>query len=118
MRNSLKCFLACGLWAAWGAQAGAQSFTWYASTEGNTWQTSTVKLSKKAAEAQVTVDDEAGYPAFKAWAATFNELDWDALGVLTRAEQDEILYVFSRIDNFDILSLGFKLHHVLALGEE
>ena len=91
MRNSLKCFLACGLWAAWGAQAGAQSFTWYASTEGNTWQTSTVKLSKKAAEAQVTVDDEAGYPAFKAWAATFNELDWDALGVLTRAEQDEIL---------------------------
>ena len=28
---------------------------------------------------------------FKDWGATFNELDWDALGVLTRDEQDDIL---------------------------
>ena len=92
MKNKLNLILACGCMAAWSAQGMAQSYTWYASTEGNTWQASTVKLSKKAGEAVVAVDgDTKPIVEFKDWGATFNELDWDALGVLTRDEQDDIL---------------------------
>ena len=51
-----------------------------------------MKMSKKAADAHVTVEENvAPIVEFKAWGATFNELDWDALGMLTRDEQDEIL---------------------------
>ncbi len=83
---------ACGCLAAWSAGTLAQSFTWYSSTEDNMWQTSVVKMAKKAGNPLVTVDeDEKPIVEFKAWAATFNELDWDALGILTRDEQDEIL---------------------------
>ena len=49
-------------------------------------------MSKRAADAHVTVEEHvAPIVEFKAWGATFNELDWDALGMLTRDEQDEIL---------------------------
>ncbi len=83
---------ACGCVAAWPAVSPAQSFTWYASTEGDTWKTSTVKMSGQAADAHVAVEENAApIVGFKAWGATFNELDWDALGLLTRDEQDEIL---------------------------
>ena len=75
---------ACGCLAAWSAGTLAQSFTWYSSTEDNMWQTSVVKMAKKAGNPLVTVDeDEKPIVEFKAWAATFNELDWDALGILT-----------------------------------
>ena len=51
-----------------------------------------MKMSKKAADAHVTVEENvAPIVEFKAWGATYNELDWDALGMLTRDEQDEIL---------------------------
>lgn len=92
MKQRIKLLFACSCVAAWSAGSLAQSFTWYASTEGNTWKTSTVKMSKKAADAHVTVEENAApIVEFKAWGATFNELDWDALGMLTRDEQDEIL---------------------------
>lgn len=92
MKQRIKLLFACSCVAAWSAGSLAQSFTWYASTEGNTWKTSTVKMSKKAADAHVTVEENvAPIVEFKAWGATFNELDWDALGMLTRDEQDEIL---------------------------
>ena len=92
MKQRIKLLFACSCVAAWSAGSLAQSFTWYASTEGNTWKTSTVKMSKKAADAHVTVEEHvAPIVEFKAWGATFNELDWDALGMLTRDEQDEIL---------------------------
>ena len=96
INKGIKLFFACGL-AACSLQSGAQSFTWYSSTEGDTWKTSVVKMSKKAAEANVTVEKDAKpIVEFQDWGATFNELDWDALGILTRDEQDEILHkVFS-----------------------
>ena len=55
INKGIKLFFACGL-AACSLQSGAQSFTWYSSTEGDTWKTSVVKMSKKAAEANVTVE--------------------------------------------------------------
>ena len=91
MQTKLKMLLASACVAAGCIQTYAQSFTWYSSTEGNLWKTSTIKMDKKSSEPLVVVDDNADYPDFKAWGATFNELDWDALCLLTRNEQDEIL---------------------------
>ena len=61
------------------------------------WQKAKVRLESRAAQAPgLTVNDDDGIVAFRAWGTAFNELCWDALGVLTREEQDEILYnVFS-----------------------
>ena len=59
MKQRIKLLFACSCVAAWSAGSLAQSFTWYASTEGNTWKTSTVKMSKKAADAHVTVEENA-----------------------------------------------------------
>ena len=73
MKTKLKPISFCGAFLMLAAiGANAQSYNWISSTED---------------EKIVT---------FKAWGTTFNELDWDALGVLTRNEQDEILHnVFS-----------------------
>lgn len=56
-----------------------------------------VKLQSKSEQNPVLqVDGTENGVAFKNWGTTFNELCWDALGLLTRTEQDEILYnIFS-----------------------
>lgn len=58
---------------------------------------SKVKLQSKSEQNPVLqVDGTENGVAFKNWGTTFNELCWDALGLLTRTEQDEILYnIFS-----------------------
>lgn len=75
----------------------AQSFNWYSSTEGNIWQHTKVGLqSKNTRTAEVEVDNHLQGTVFKAWGTTFNELCWDALNMLTRDEQNEILHnIFS-----------------------
>lgn len=75
----------------------AQSYTWISSTEGNEWKNSNVKLKSGASSnPDLTVSNDDHIVTFRGWGITFNELDWDALGVLTREEQDEILHkVFS-----------------------
>ena len=69
--------------------AAAQRVQVVKSTEGNVWQKETLKLSQKAAATPIVSvkSGDEGTP-FKAWGMTFNELDWDALCMLTRAEQD------------------------------
>ncbi len=71
----------------------AQSYVWVSSTEGNCWKENRVKLQTDAlSEPLLEVDGtERGVP-FRAWGTTFNELDWDALLMLARDEQDEIMY--------------------------
>lgn len=71
----------------------AQTFNWIKSTEGNEWQQSNIKLQSKATQTPLLeVDGTEEGTAIKAWGTTFNELDWDALLLLTRDEQEEILY--------------------------
>ncbi len=71
----------------------AQSYTHISSTQGNEWSSTKGKMEKKAATAPVLeVARDAKGQEFKAWGITFNELDWDALSMLTREEQDEILH--------------------------
>ncbi len=71
----------------------AQSVQKYTTTETEPWQKSKVKLQTKATNTPVLEigEDAKGVP-HKAWGTTFNELDWDALLMLTRDEQDEIMY--------------------------
>ncbi len=96
MKTTFK-FLRCLSLTLWATCASAQSFDWISSSEGNVWQKAKVRLESKAAQTPgLTVNDDDGIVAFRAWGTAFNELCWDALGVLTREEQDEILYnVFS-----------------------
>lgn len=92
-----KSLLCVGLLMAVAIDINAQSVTWISSTEGNVWQTSKVKLQSKSEQTPVlqVLGTENGV-TFKNWGTTFNELCWDALGLLTRTEQDEILYnIFS-----------------------
>ena len=92
MGTTKQNFLSCACLSLAVLPLRAQTFTWITSTQDATWQTTkAVKLTKGTATADVTVDNDAQMPAFRAWGVTFNELDWDALGVLTRNEQDEIL---------------------------
>lgn len=91
-------FLFCiGLLLTVATIVNAQSVTWISSTEGNVWQKSKVKLQSKSEQNPVLqLDGTENGVAFKNWGTTFNELCWDALGLLTRTEQDEILYnIFS-----------------------
>lgn len=70
----------------------AQTFLHTSSTEGNLWQQTKVKLQSAARQTPaVETDGTEEGSTFKAWGATFNELDWDALQLLTRDEQDDIL---------------------------
>ena len=72
--------------------ASAQKVQMVKSTENGLWQTGQAKLSKTADnEPLMKVSAGADGTKFKAWGMTFNELDWDALCMLTRQEQDEIL---------------------------
>ncbi len=91
MRRIFKLFFIGCVMSAWHIQASSQTFGWIASTEGNMWQEKTVKMTRGGGEVDIEVTDNEDWKPFKAWAATFNELDWDALCLLTRNEQDEIL---------------------------
>ena len=92
-------FLFCiGLLLTVATIVNAQSVTWISSTEGNVWQKSKVKLQSKSEQNPVLqVDGTENGVAFKNWGTTFNELCWDALGLLTRTEQDEILYFLRKV---------------------
>lgn len=80
-----------GMFAAVSGSLHAQTFDWVSSTEGNVWQKEkTVKCETDKTPA-AALSLTAVSSQFKGWGITFNELDWDALCTLTRAEQDEIL---------------------------
>lgn len=69
-----------------------QGVTCVTTTELAIWQQSKTRLERKATVQPVleVTKNLHGVPV-KAWGTTFNELDWDALLMLTREEQDEIL---------------------------
>ena len=77
---------------AFSLTASAQNVQQYTTTQLHEWQTSRTKLSATAeGQTVLTLDgNEQGVP-FHAWGTTFNELDWDAFNLLSRAEQDELM---------------------------
>ena len=70
----------------------AQSYEWISSTEGNTWQQSKIKLQTNAGQTPILeINGSEDGTIFKAWGTCFNELGWDALNMLPRAQQETIL---------------------------
>ena len=73
--------------------ASAQSVTKLTTTESQPWQQSKTSLESKTTSTPVLeIEGSEKGVELRAWGTTFNELDWDALLMLTRDEQDEILY--------------------------
>ena len=78
------------------AQASAQTFTQYTTTEQAAWQTKgKVSLASKA-KAQQTLNSQLltlnSERQFRAWGTCFNELDLDAIRLLTKEEQEQIMH--------------------------
>lgn len=71
----------------------AQTFDAYTSTDSDRWQVSKIKLQSAPRHQPVltTDGDSACGPEFRHWGVTFNELDWDALSILSRDSQDKLL---------------------------
>ena len=73
----------------------AQSVRWISSTEGQVWKETKVKMQASAPQTPLLeVEGTEQGTLFRHWGTTFNELCWDALSVLSRNEQDEILFNF------------------------
>ena len=89
-KNIKRVFMCC--LTALAANTYAQNFNWVSSTEGNTWKQSKVKLQSSAGQTPLLdISGTEEGTTFKAWGTTFNELCWDALNMLTRDEQDDLL---------------------------
>lgn len=72
--------------------AKSQTFNAITSCDNNFWQQSKVRLQTKAAvEPILNITGKEDGHEFKAWGTCFNELDWDALNMLSRNEQEEIM---------------------------
>lgn len=71
----------------------SQTVKWFSSTDNDFWNEKSLKLSGKAESKPLAVvaGNEQG-TVFKNFGTTFNELDWDALLVLPRDEQDRIMH--------------------------
>lgn len=75
-----------------GAALQAQTFNLIQSTDKNNWKQFSVKAESKAS-GTFLVQTEAGktITTFHRWGTCFNELGWDALNMLPRQKQEEIL---------------------------
>lgn len=71
----------------------AQTFTTYTTSEGHPWQTGNTSLqSRPMQQPSLIVGSQADGHEFRAWGTCFNELDLDAMNLLTDAEQQDILH--------------------------
>ena len=71
----------------------AQKVTKYTTTEKTPWVLGKTALAAKAEGTVVaTVEGNEKGVTFRAWGTTFNELDWDAFNLLSRDDQDEVMY--------------------------
>ncbi|MCR5313748.1 MAG: beta-glycosidase [Bacteroidaceae bacterium] len=70
----------------------AQNITKYATTNNAQWVKSKSKLTKHAeGNVIVTIDGTEHGTTFRAWGTTFNELDWDALNMLSPNDQNKVM---------------------------
>ena len=69
----------------------AQTYTQYTTTEEKAWQQSKVSLQGKALGKPLMPEPSSGFE-FRAWGTCFNELDLDAIRLLTLEEQEHIMH--------------------------
>ncbi|MCM1504006.1 MAG: beta-glycosidase [Muribaculum sp.] len=93
-----------------GGQIVAQTFLHYSTTDADRWSVEKTIKSQPSATSSDVVRSDANNPivTFSRWGTTFNEQDWNALCMLTRDQQDEIL---SRAFSPDG-ELGFSLGRI------
>ena len=71
----------------------AQKVTSFTTTEATSWaKGKSVMATKAAGNVVAAVDANSHGTRFVGFGTTFNELDWDAFNLLTRQEQDELMY--------------------------
>ena len=88
-KNTISLFILCSLFSM---GMNAQSFNWVSSKNAKFWQTSNVKLQgKSSSDPDLIVSNDEELLTFKSWGTTFNELGWDALNMLPKEKQDEIM---------------------------
>lgn len=75
----------------------AQKVTIYTTTEKAPWlKGKTVLATKAEGKVVAEVNSQTHGTPFEGFGTTFNELDWDAFNLLSRQEQDELMYnIFS-----------------------
>ena len=84
-------FLALGLSCFTMVQA--QKVVSYTTTQDAAWQKGNVMLRKTGVgNTLLTLDGSEQGTEFQGWGTTFNELDWDAFNMITREQQDELMY--------------------------
>ena len=72
--------------------AAAQTFNHYTTTDGQPWQQTKAKLTgKSAATPLLNISGSEQGHEFRAWGTCFNELDLDAIRMLTDEEQQEVM---------------------------
>lgn len=92
-KNNLKKAVMFGCSILFFSSISAQTYNWTNTTEENAWQQSKVKLQTSATQTPtLEIKGSETGTTFKAWGTTFNELDWDALLMLNRDEQEEIMH--------------------------
>jgi len=106
----LYCILLFGTVSTLPQIIGAQTFNHFATTESDKWKSGkAIKVQSLPASSDfVTPDPENPITIFRRWGTTFNEQDWNALCMLTREQQDDIL---SRAFSPDG-ELGFSLGRI------
>ncbi len=79
-----------------GGWASAQTFTQYTTTEQAPWQIKGKVKANSAAKAEPTLNSQLSTlnleRKFRAWGTCFNELDLDAINLLTKEEQEKIMH--------------------------
>ena len=71
----------------------AQKVTSFTTTEATSWaKGKSVMATKAAGNVVAAVDANSHGTRFVGFGTTFNELDWDAFNLLTRQEQDVLMY--------------------------
>jgi len=89
----MRKLLLTGLCAMVGITLFAQSVKWTSSKENQYWQQKNIRLqSKTNTVPDVEIGSMATMPTFKAWGTCLNELGWDALHMLPKEKQEEIMH--------------------------
>lgn len=96
MTTHVKTLALC-LCAAFAGLAHGQSVEWISSIDNDYWNIGKTRLDGKPDHTpDLSTGRSGSIVLFRDWGTCFNELDWDALNLLTRDEQDKILHdVFS-----------------------
>lgn len=74
------------------AAAPAQTFLRYTSTDGDYWKESRIAATEKPeGQPLLSVKGDESVMIFNGWGTCFNELGWDALQILPKGKQEELL---------------------------